>query len=71
MLGDIYLNALRCTWGYAVTCHKAQGGEWDTVMLDMPRNITLNPVKECYQWVYTAMTRASKTLHLVNDFFYS
>lgn len=70
MLTDIYLNALRCTWGYAVTCHKAQGGEWDTVLLDMPRNITLNPVKESYQWVYTAMTRATKTLHLVDDFFY-
>ncbi len=71
MYRDLYLNALRATWGYAVTCHKAQGGEWDTVLLDMPRNITRNPVKENYQWVYTAMTRARKTLHLVDDFFYS
>ncbi|MBQ9821996.1 MAG: AAA family ATPase [Muribaculaceae bacterium] len=70
MLNDVFLNALRCSWGYAVTCHKAQGGEWDTVYVDMPRNITMNPVKEKYQWVYTAMTRASRSLHLVNDFFY-
>ncbi|MBR1727847.1 MAG: ATP-binding domain-containing protein, partial [Muribaculaceae bacterium] len=60
----------RCSWGYAVTCHKAQGGEWDTVYVDMPRNITMNPTKEKYQWVYTAMTRASRSLHLVDDFFY-
>ena len=71
MYRDVYLNALRATWGYAVTCHKAQGGEWDTVLLDMPRNITRNPVKENFQWVYTAMTRARKTLHLVDDFFYN
>ncbi len=70
MRTDVYLNALRCNFGYAVTCHKAQGGEWDTVYVDMPRNITMNPVKEKYQWVYTAMTRASRSLHLVNDFFY-
>ena len=70
MMNDIFLNALRCSWGYAVTCHKAQGGEWDTVYVDMPRNITMNPVKEKYQWVYTAMTRASRSLHLVSDFFY-
>ena len=71
MMNDLYLNALRCNYGYAVTCNKAQGGEWDEVYIDMPRNITLNPAKPDYQWVYTAMTRARKTLHLVNDFFYS
>lgn len=71
MMDDPYLNALRCNYGYAVTCNKAQGGEWDEVYIDMPRNITLNPAKPDYQWVYTAMTRASQTLHLVDDFFYS
>lgn len=71
MMHDPYLNALRCNYGYAVTCNKAQGGEWDEVYIDMPRNITLNPAKPDYQWVYTAMTRARKTLHLVDDFFYS
>ena len=71
MMDDPYLNALRCNYGYAVTCNKAQGGEWDEVYIDMPRNITLNPAKPDYQWVYTAMTRARNTLHLVDDFFYS
>ena len=67
---DPYLNALRCAWGYAITCHKAQGGEWDDVYLNAPRDITLNPIKDKYQWIYTAMTRARSTLHVVNDFFY-
>lgn len=70
MRSDPFLNALRCSFGYCVTCHKAQGGEWDKVFVDMPRNITLNPTPEKYQWVYTAMTRATQTLYLVNDFFY-
>lgn len=70
MMNDPYMNALRCNYGYAVTCQKAQGGEWEEVYIDMPRNITLNPTKPDYQWVYTAMTRARTTLHLVDDFFY-
>jgi hypothetical protein len=66
---DPYLNALRCIYGYAVTCHKSQGGEWENVFIEMPRNITLNPTKSVYQWIYTAMTRANSKLHMVNDFF--
>jgi ATP-dependent exoDNAse (exonuclease V) alpha subunit len=66
---DPYLNALRCSYGYAITCHKAQGGEWEDVYVDMPRNITLNPTKAIYQWMYTAMTRSSKHLHLIDDFY--
>lgn len=69
MRTDPYLNALRCTFGYAVTCHKSQGGEWQEVFVDMPRNIMLNPVKGNYQWTYTAMTRAKDLLHIVNDFY--
>lgn len=69
MLHDPYLNALRCSFGYVITCHKAQGGEWNDVFLDIPRNITLNPTKEMYQWIYTAITRAKERLHLVNDFY--
>ena len=69
MENDPYLNALRCVFGYAITCHKSQGGEWEDVYVHMPRNITFNPVKETYQWVYTAMTRASKTLHAVDEFY--
>ncbi|HAJ99941.1 MAG TPA: helicase [Bacteroidales bacterium] len=69
MMSDPYLNALRCVYGYAITCHKAQGGEWEHVFLDIPRNLTLNPTQSTYQWIYTAMTRARVQLHIVNDFY--
>lgn len=69
MMKDPYLNALRCTFGYAITCHKAQGGEWPEVFVNMPRNIMLNPTKSSYQWVYTAITRAKDQLHIVNDIY--
>ena len=69
MIHDPYLNALRCVFGYAITCHKSQGGEWEDVYVNVPRNITLNPTKEKYQWIYTSMTRARMTLHMVDDFF--
>lgn len=69
MRKDPYLNALRCVFGYAITCHKSQGGEWDDVYVHVPRNITLNPTKETYQWVYTSMTRARQTLHMLDDFY--
>lgn len=69
MMKDPYLNALRCNYGYAMTCHKAQGGEWNSVFIQMPRNITLRPTKNKYQWFYTALTRAKITVHLSKDFF--
>lgn len=69
MINDPYLNALRCVYGYAITCHKSQGGEWEDVYVHVPRKITLNPTKETYQWIYTSMTRAKKTLHMVDDFY--
>ena len=70
MQSDPYLNALRCVFGYSVTCHKAQGGEWDNVYLHLLRNIGLNPTKQTYRWLYTAITRAKQTLHIVNDSLY-
>jgi len=69
MCEDPYLNALRCVFGYAITCHKSQGGEWKDVFIYFPRNITANPTKSTYQWIYTAITRATERLHIVNDFF--
>jgi ATP-dependent exoDNAse (exonuclease V) alpha subunit len=65
MQSDPYLNALRCSYGYAVTCHKAQGGEWNNVYVDFGM-IACNPTQEKYQWVYTAITRAKETLHILN-----
>lgn len=69
MRTDPYLNALRATFGYVLTCHKSQGGEWPEVYVDIPRNLALNATSEAYQWLYTAMTRASENLHVVDDFY--
>ena len=69
MMSDKYLNALRVSFGYALTCHKAQGGEWTNVYACFPRNIMLNPTKQKYQWVYTAMTRAKEKLFVVDDIY--
>lgn len=69
MLTDPYLNALRVVFGYVLTCHKAQGGEWEDVYLDIPRRISREPKAATYQWLYTAMTRARDTLHIVDDFY--
>lgn len=62
---DPYFNAMRAKFGYAVTCHKAQGGEWDEVIVlcpggGDPRN------EDAFRWLYTAMTRARSRLFLVN-----
>jgi hypothetical protein len=69
MRTDIYLNALRVTFGYALTCHKAQGGEWDNVYAYFPRNIMLNPTKQQYQWIYTALTRAKNQFFVPDDIY--
>ena len=69
MFHDPYLNALRCLFGYAITCHKSQGGEWEDTYVYIPQWLTLNPVKETYQWVYTSMTRAKSKLHMVDEFY--
>lgn len=66
---DEFLNALHCVFGYVLTCHKSQGGEWDNVYLDIARNFPLQPKPYVYQWVYTAMTRAKQDLFVVDDFF--
>lgn len=72
MRTDPYLNALRCVFGYALTCHKSQGGEWDKVFLMVPRGLPYNdPRSYAYQWVYTAMTRAKKALYVLDDYWIS
>lgn len=68
MMNDPYLNALRAVFGYALTCHKSQGGEWDYVYLDIPKQVPALEKPYVYQWVYTAMTRAKKGLYIVDDF---
>lgn len=62
---DPYFNALRVKFGYAVTGHKAQGGEWKNVFVICPRGG--DPRNEDYfRWLYTAMTRSNSKLFLVN-----
>lgn len=65
LMEDPYLNALRCHYGYALTCHKAQGGEWNNVFINFGQNIK-NPTQEKYQWIYTAVTRAKTGLHVLD-----
>ncbi|MDE6297145.1 MAG: ATP-binding domain-containing protein, partial [Muribaculaceae bacterium] len=58
---DPYYNAVICKYGYAMTCHKAQGGEWENAFVDMFRyGGTAN--ENYFRWAYTAITRASKKL---------
>lgn len=62
---DPYFNALRLRFGYAVTCHKAQGGEWSHVIVSCATR--RNPRSSDYfRWLYTAMTRTSSKLYLVD-----
>lgn len=68
MMKDPFLNALRAVFGYALTCHKAQGGEWNNVFLDIPRSVPCIAKPYVYQWIYTAMTRAKNELYIVDDF---
>lgn len=62
---DPYFNALRVKFGYALTCHKAQGSEWEHVFISCPS--MQNPLSaDAFRWLYTAMTRTSDRLYLVN-----
>lgn len=62
---DPYFNALQVKYGYAMTCHKAQGGEWNTVVVDFESNAG-NRNASFFRWAYTAITRAAKKLVVVN-----
>ena len=65
LLKDIYINALQVKYGYAITCHKSQGSEWDTVFLDCNLKRGFKN-RETFQWFYTGVTRSSNQLYLVN-----
>ncbi|HPY82525.1 MAG: AAA family ATPase [Bacteroidales bacterium] len=61
-----YFNALQIKYAYAITCHKAQGGQWKHVYIDhgyLPENTTN---VDFLRWLYTACTRATERLYLVN-----
>ena len=66
MKEDRYLNAIVARSAYSVTCHKAQGGGWAHVYVDMGR-ATLEEMDDSYlRWLYTAVTRATEKLFLIN-----
>ncbi len=65
MKSDRYLNALRVKYGYAMTCHKAQGGEWPHVFIVLePHLFTTLPKPHLHRWLYTAFSRASSRVHI-------
>ena len=62
-----YYNALQIRFAYAVTCHKAQGGQWKRVFID-PGNIPVEERdKNYYRWLYTAITRATEQVYLLTN----
>ena len=63
---DPYFNALQIKYAYAVTCHKAQGGQWERVFVDQGylTEDMLSP--DYFRWLYTALTRATDRVYLVN-----
>ncbi|WP_291865657.1 ATP-binding domain-containing protein [Maribacter sp.] len=66
-----FFNALQVKFSYAITCHKSQGGQWNTVFVEQPY-LPNGIDKEYLRWLYTAVTRAKKQLYLIgfkNDFF--
>ena len=63
---DKYYNALQIKFAYAVTCHKAQGGQWAHVYLDQGYMTDEMLTPDYIHWLYTAFTRATEKLFLVN-----
>lgn len=63
---DPYLNALQVKYAYCVTCHKAQGGQWPSVFVDLGYTPTDTTPLENLRWLYTATTRATDCLSLIN-----
>jgi exodeoxyribonuclease V len=66
MREDPWLNSLQVKYGYAFTCHKAQGGQWKDVFLDQGYVTEERMGLDYYRWLYTAMTRATERMYLIN-----
>lgn len=84
IINDKYFNCITLKYGYAVTCHKAQGGEWASAFVfwdgvtqanfnfyELEHNLTGKTNSEFYRWAYTAVTRASKKLFCINPPYFS
>ncbi len=66
VLQDPFFNALQIKFAYAITCHKSQGGQWPTVFIDQGYLTKEMLDVEYLRWLYTAFTRSTKQLHLIN-----
>ena len=84
IINDKYFNCILLKYGYAVTCHKAQGGEWSSAFIFWDRGTQENfnfyesehkrsgkTNSEFYRWAYTAVTRASRQLFCINPPYFS
>jgi exodeoxyribonuclease V len=63
---DPFFNALQVKFAYAVTCHKAQGGQWESVFVEQGYLTEEMVNREFLRWLYTGVTRATEKLYLVN-----
>ncbi len=66
ILTSPYFNAVQIKYGYAITCHKSQGGQWPVVFIDQGFLTEQMMDKQYKRWLYTAFTRASEKLYLIN-----
>lgn len=67
-----YFNALQVKLGYAVTCHKSQGGQWEDVYVEQVFMPEKKLTEDYLRWLYTAVTRSSRRVYLLgfqDDFF--
>jgi exodeoxyribonuclease-5 len=61
-----FLNAVQVKFSYSLTCHKTQGGQWKVVLIDLGYFTDDKLNKEFMRWLYTAVTRATEKVYLVN-----
>lgn len=66
MKEDPFLNAVQAKFSYALTCHKTQGGQWPVVLLDQGLIQDGELTKSYFRWLYTALTRATQQVYLIN-----
>lgn len=66
IMSNPYYNALQIKHAYAVTCHKAQGGQWKNVFIDAGNLSEEMYDPDYYRWLYTAITRAREKVYLIN-----
>lgn len=67
VMDNPYYNALQVKYGYCVTCHKAQGGQWKHVYIDLSALSQDIYDSDFFRWLYTAVTRATERVYLINS----